>query len=201
MSESIILHHTYSDICFIHYYIPVRDFPYNSKEDVDFSRELWDYKKLIPYAMEKYTDELMQAISQMSRNISKNKIGLVAVPPSKVDKESAVRNSIKIIKEWYDQGLVKRKYGCDKQIYDYSDLLSRVEDIQTSHESRNRPSYDDQMDTIACSRDRLWRYRTAFIILDDVTTLGTSMDVCRDILIENEADEDQIYRLALARTK
>ena len=44
---------------------------------------------------------------------------------------------------------------------------------------------------------RLW---TTFIILDDVTTLGTSMDACRDILIQHGAKEQYIYRMAIART-
>lgn len=40
----------------------------------------------------------------------------------------------------------------------------------------------------------------ALIILDDLTTTGTSMDVCRDLLINSGASPENIYRMVLART-
>ena len=192
---------TDTGIYYFHDYVPVRAFSYSSEDDVNFSRELWDYKKQEDEALTKYTNELMSVITQLSYSIKNAKIGLVAVPPSKVGKESAIGTSIRNIKDWYDKGITKDYFGCDKQIYDYSTLLARISDVATSHESRVRATYEEQIASISCSRDRLWRYRTTFIILDDVTTLGTSMDACRDILIQNGADEDYIYRLAIAKTK
>lgn len=201
MIVPISLKHTDEGVYYIHDYVPVRSFPYSSDDEVAFTRELWDYKKSEAEALDKYTKELMAAIAQLSFHVSDSKIGLVAVPPSKVGKESAIRTSIWTIKNWCDRGITQTVFGCDKQIYDYSFLLSRESDVATSHESQIRASYEDHIASISCSRDRLWRYRTTFIILDDVTTLGTSMDVCRDILIQNGANADHIIRLAIAKTK
>ena len=39
-----------------------------------------------------------------------------------------------------------------------------------------------------------------FIILDDITTSGNSMYVCREILIENGVENKDIISLAIART-
>ena len=75
----------------------------------------------------------MHAITILSQNIPQSKIGLVAVPPSKVDKDSPIRESIRIIKEWYDDGLAEDKFGGDKQIYDYGLLIRRISDISTAH--------------------------------------------------------------------
>ena len=201
MIVPISLKQTSEGIFYIHDYVPVRSFLYSSDAEVNFSRELWAYKKIEAGVLEKYTNELMWAIAQLSFHISDSKIGLVAVPPSKVGKDSAIRTSIWNIKNWFDQGITQSVFKCDKQVYDYSLLLTRESDVATSHESRVRATYEDHMGSISCTRDRLWRYRTTFIILDDVTTLGTSMEACKDILIQNGADANHIIRLAIAKTK
>ena len=195
----IQLKQTATGIYYLHDYIPTRLFRFHSEEEISISRKMWDYKDQYQSAMEDFTNELMQAISIISKNMSGKKIGLVAVPPSKVDKPSPIRESIGIIMNWYNAGITNSVFGCDKEIYDYRLLLSRSTDISTAHEG-TRATYAEQHQSISCSRDRLSKYWTTFIILDDVTTLGTSMDVCRDILVEHGAKEQYIYRMAIART-
>ena len=52
-------------------------------------------------AMNVFTNELMWALSAISKSMRGDKIGLVAVPPSKVGKESSIRKSIQEIMIWY----------------------------------------------------------------------------------------------------
>ena len=192
------LKQTESGIYYIHDYYGKKKYPQVTEEQEDLRQSIWDYKNHDGAALQRFTNELMEAITLISQDISSPKIGLVAVPPSKTDKESPIRSSIWNIHNWYEGNVTQFIFGCDKVIYDYGKLLTRIYDIKTAHKE-GRTTYEEQKASITCSRDRLWRYRTAFIILDDVTTKGTSMDVCRDILIDNGANEENIYRLAIAR--
>lgn len=150
-------------------------------------------------AFNDFTNKLMWAVAAVANTIGSNKFGLVAVPPSKVNKPSAIRNSIRKMANWYNQGIVRKNFKCSKAFYDYGNLLIRVSDISTAHEGV-RATYDEQIESIECSKNGLSKYWTTFIILDDVTTLGTSMDVCRDILLAHGAKEQYIIRMAIART-
>ncbi len=190
---------TETGIYYLHDYIPKRNFPIHSPEEVAMSKMIWDYKDNRGEALGIFTNELMQAIAEISRNMVSNKIGLVAVPPSKVNKASTVRTSIWNMENWYKQGITRSNFKCYKEIYDYGDLIMRASDISTAHEGQ-RATYEEQMESLTCQKSGLSRLWTTFIILDDVTTLGTSMDACRDILIQHGAKAQYIYRMAIART-
>lgn len=193
------LNMTNSGIYYLHDYIPARQFPYYSKEAVAITKKIWDYKNCDADALNVFTNELMCAVAMVANQIRSNKFGLVAVPPSKVDKPSAVRISIWNMVKWYSKGIVRKSFGCSKEFYDYSNLLTRVSDISTAHEGV-RATYDEQIESIECCKNNLSKYWTTFIILDDVTTRGTSMDVCRDILLAHGAKGKYIIRMAIART-
>lgn len=190
---------TDSGIYYLHEYIPVRKFYCYSENAVAISRKVWEYKDGDTDALNFFTNELMSAIVPIANRMRSHRFGLVAVPPSKVNKPSAVRNSIWNMVNWYNQGIVQRNFGCNKEFYDYSNLLTRVSDISTAHEGV-RASYNEQMASIKCWGNNLSTYWTTFIILDDVTTLGTSMDVCRDILLQHGAKKKYIIRMVIART-
>ncbi len=194
----INLKQTESGIYYFHDYYPKR-YRFITEEQDKIRRMIWSYKDKDEEALTLFTNELMEAISLICRQIKSSKIGLVAVPPSKVNKWSPIRTSIWNINNWYSEGIASSHFGCQKRIYDYSNLLTRIVDIPTAHEGI-RPTYEQQKDTIVCSRNNLWRYSTIFFILDDVTTKGTSLNVCRDILVENGSNLDKIIRLAIART-
>ena len=103
---------TETGIYYLHDYIPTRNFPIHSSEEVAMSKMIWDYKDNRGNAVGIFTNELMQAIAEISRNMVSNKIGLVAVPPSKVNKASTVRTSIWNMENWYKQGITKRNFNC-----------------------------------------------------------------------------------------
>lgn len=189
------LKQTESGIYYIHEYIPSRSMRYHKESENRISRMIWDLKEGDDDAIEFFAEELLEALEELSPKIKSGKIGLVAVPPSKVDKYSPIRECIEYMIEEEDC----YPYEIRQTLYDYGELLTRIEDVPTSHNGP-RVSYDRHKESIACSRNQLSKYWTAFVILDDVTTKGTSMDVCRDILIEHGAKEKYIYRLAIAKT-
>lgn len=120
------LNMTDSGIYYLHDYIPVRQFRYYPEEAVAISRKIWDYKDGDADALNVFTYELMCAVVDLANGIRSDKFGLVAVPPSKVNKPSAIRASIQGIVNWYNQNIIRNNFGCSKAFYDYSNLLTRV---------------------------------------------------------------------------
>ncbi len=190
---------TESGIYYLHEYYPRRLFGDCLEAEREISQQVWDYKNLNKIAVSRFTDELMEAIAELAEKTSSDKIGLVAVPPSEPDKYSAIKLSISRLAKMYQDGIVQEKYNCRKQILDYSDLLVRTKNVATSHQGR-RATYQQHRDSIECSRDGLSKLWTTFIIIDDITTRGTVMKACRDILIDHGAYGKYIYQLAIGRT-
>lgn len=157
-----------------------------------------------------FNNELMKAISVLSNQVIPNnisKLALVSVPSSTVERDAGatMRKSIKCIENWYDEGKTETDFGCKKEIINCGNLLTRISDVITSHlvdDSKPRPSYIEHKNSIECSKSEiLERDDVAFIILDDISTRGTVMDACEDILIDNGANKENIYKFALFKTK
>ena len=157
-----------------------------------------------------FNNELMKAISVLSNQVIPNnisKLALVSVPSSTVERDAGatMRKSIKCIENWYDEGKTETDFGCKKEIINCGNLLTRISDVITSHlvdDSKPRPSYIEHKNSIECSKSEiLERDEVAFIILDDISTRGTVMDACEDILIDNGANKENIYKFALFKTK
>lgn len=157
-----------------------------------------------------FNNELMKAISVLSNQVIPNnisKLALVSVPSSTVERDAGatMRKSIKCIENWYDEGKTETDFGCKKEIINCGNILTRISDVITSHlvdDSKPRPSYIEHKNSIECSKSEiLERDDVAFIILDDISTRGTVMDACEDILIDNGANKENIYKFALFKTK
>ena len=184
----------------------------------DYSDDSIDYKDDFDY----FNNELMKAISVLSNQVIPNnisKLALVSVPSSTVERDAGatMRKSIKCIENWYDEGKTETEFCCKKEIINCGNLLTRISDVNTSHLSKtqpmfydvttsykykSRPSYIEHKNSIECSKSEiLERDEVAFIILDDISTRGTIMDACEDILIDNGANKENIYKFALFKTK
>lgn len=181
----------------------------------DYSDNSIDYKDEFDY----FNNELMKAISVLSNQVIPNnisKLALVSVPSSTVERDAlaTMRKSINCIENWYDKGKTETDFCCKKEIINCGNLLTRISDVNTSHLSKtqpmfydvttsykykSRPSYIEHKNSIECSKSEiLERDDVAFIILDDISTRGTIMDACEDILIDNK---ENIYKFALFKTK
>ena len=172
----------------------------------NYSDDSVDYKDDFDY----FNNELMKAISVLSNQVIPNnisKLALVSVPSSTVERDAGatMRKSINCIENWYDGGKTETDFGCKKEIINCGNLLTRISDVITSHlvdDSEPRPSYIEHKESIECSKSEiLERDDVAFIILDDISTRGTIMDACEDILIDNGANKENIYKFALFKTK
>ena len=158
-----------------------------------------------------FTTKLKEAISKLSNDIidSKiNRIALIAVPSSTIERnESAtMKESINAIENWYDDGKRLSDFDCKKEIINCGDLLKRVSDVSTSHlsktSSKERPSYLQHINSIGCeTKDVLKMEDAVFIIMDDISTRGTIMNACEDILVENGAKKENIFKFAIYKTQ
>ena len=110
-----------------------------------------------------------------------------------------MKKTIKIIEDNYKKGLI----DCDKEIINFSDALVRVEDVKTAHmNTDDRPKYNDHIRTIKFNNEEKYDFENGvFLVLDDITTTGTIMRACGDILRTNNIEEDKIYKLVIAATK
>ena len=184
----------------------------------DYSDDSIDYKDDFDY----FNNELMKALSVLSNQVIPNnisKLALVSVPSSTVERDAlaTMRKSINCIENWYDEGKTETDFCCKKEIINCGNLLTRISDVNTSHLSKtqpmfydvttsykykSRPSYIEHKESIECSKSEiLERDDVAFVILDDISTRGTIMDACEDILIDHGANKENIYKFALFKTK
>lgn len=190
-------------VYYLHDYIPEKKREDYDANSVEMSERIIDFKNFDEEALEFFSREIMEAISYLSNNVmysNVKKLALVNVPPSKVDKDSPVKEVIFQIKRWYEEGITKSEFGCDKGIYNYSNLLTRGTDVNTAHKEYPRPTFDEHLKSIKCSKNNLSRDYMTFILLDDISTTGITMNACKQILLKHGANKYFIYKLAIGGT-
>lgn len=196
------LNMTDSDVYYLHNYIPNDDRRTANLNDRRISNKILNYKHANNAEMRLFTRELIKSISYLSNYIipdKYNKLALVSVPTSKVDKFSPIQESINQITIWYKNGKTLNDFNCYKEILNYN-ILTRFSDVNSAHNEGPRPGYVDHMNSILFNDEYIFSDDTAFILIDDITTTGTIMDACEDILIENTIDKNSIYKLAISKT-
>ena len=185
-------------VYYLYDYIPKRLFPSYSEEAVNVTKSIWNYKNCEINELKKYSNELLSAIIELCLDTTAEKIALVAIPPSKVNKSAAMRMTIWNICLWSQNGDIKREFSFQKPFLDFSKLLMRNESVPASHEGR-RIGAEEQSETISCCAKKL-DDDLLYVLLDDVTTTGTIMGVSEEKLITSGVSEDHIIKLALAKT-
>lgn len=188
---------TEDGIYYLSDYVPKRALPNHSKESVENSKRILDFKDGDRIAIGFYAMLILKAIAELAPSIRASRIALVAVPPSKVHKYSPVREMIEMMVRISENSDYLEDKGCFKTLLDYKDLLQRMTDVRTSHYGL-RASYEDHINSIACG-SRFSR-RMHFIVLDDVTTTGVSMMACQQVLIDSGVPKRNITCLAISKT-
>ena len=204
-------------VYYMHDYIPdnrgiIRYQKYDSST-IKLSEDIQKYKDYQKDETENYieefnffTKEFMKAICEFSNMIideNINKLALVTVPSSTLERDefATVRESIKCIENWFKKGKLQSVFKCKKEIINCNNLLNRCSDVDTSHLTKRRPSYGEHINSINCEKNNILKdENVAFIILDDISTRGTIMDACEDILIKNGVEQLNIYKFALFKT-
>ena len=164
---------------------------YRDESEVEDSKLILAAKDGNEDAIDCVADKLLDGIDELIEKYVRTDYLIIApLPSSKVNKKSSMFEVASRLKE-----------NCSFQGYIYVlNILSRYYDMPTAHESRVRPEYDEQKDSIMCMYPALCDENYSCILLDDITTTGTMMDVCKDILIENGMPEENIIRVAFAKT-
>lgn len=191
------------NVYYLYDYIPEKKRDNYSRDSVEISERIIDFKNFDDDALEFFSNKIMEAIAYLSNNVMPNyveNLALVGVPPSKVNKNSPIKKSIFQIKEWFENGITERKFNCEKNIYNYSNLLTRISDVNTAHKEWPRPTFDEHLNSIKCSKNNLSRDYMTFILLDDITTTGITMNACKRILLNHGANYKFIYKLAIGGT-
>lgn len=197
------------DVYYLHDYIRERDRVNFDSEDIEMSEKIILYKDGNEEAIDFFTRELMEAIAYLSNNVIGEEVtdlALVSIPPSEKARNNSIpmKKSIRHIKKWFETGEAELEFACKKGIYNFYNTLERIDDVKSAHKSKGkeRPTISDHRKTIRCNKKFLSKYNKTFILLDDITTTGTIMKACTDILYEDGgAVKRYIYRLAIAQTK
>ena len=194
---------TEMDVYYLNEYVIKDEWDYVENDRAELSKEILKYKNSISKYVNKFTNEIIEFIENLSNyGLDSNieKIFLISIKKKKKnrDKHSPMKKTINIIENNYNKGLIK----CKQEIIDFNNALVRIEDVNASHlNTDNKPEYEDHLRTIRFMDDEKYNFKDSiFILMDDITTRGTIMNACGDILIKNKIEKDKIYKLAIAET-
>ena len=197
---------TRNDVYYLYKYIPPEKMKDYTQDEIDVTEKIWGYKDADDeYLISLFTKEIMEAVTLLvNKKVDDEikKIALVSVPSSKVENRysSTMRKTLNIIETWNKSGITEQNFGCEKEIINCKDVLTRVVDVPTAHLGEGRANCKEHVKSIECNVNQLPDDDAIFIILDDVTTSGETMKACKQILIENDIEEENIYTLAIGAT-
>ncbi len=201
-----IYHAELTDIYFIYDYIPQHRRKLYKKQNIKLGEEVQEIvkisEKLIDYKYhgkncDFFTKALLKAIKNIYHNYFKDKerIVLIPVPPSSINKKPQTDQSIIQIVKWYEN----KENNIDFEISRGNELLKRHKNVEPSKEGDRR--VEKHKDSIEYNKNLIpSNENIGFIILDDITTSGNTMYACKDILIENGNNDKDIICLTIGRT-
>ena len=188
--KDVSLHWTHEKIYFLTNYVQRRFWKYRTEDSIYDSKLILSLKDGDPDAIEEVGKRMLDAVNELTvKYVSTKHLLLAVVPSSKTSRMSWINNVANYIAEKAD--FPGNTYAVN--------MFERIFDLPAAHEGF-RPDYEIQKASIRCNTPQLCAREYTCFILDDITTTGTMMNVCRDILIENGMPEENIIRLAFART-
>ncbi len=196
---------THFGVYYINEYIPQDKHDMYDKNDVDFSKRLLGYKKdMDDYSVVLFTRDLIEFITYVANKVfdeNITKLALIAIPSSKTYKiNNSIKKSIDIIEKWYNEGQLESEFNCGYEIINCKDLFKRVKDVPTAHLGEGRATCEQHIDSIECMDNLTFDENTAYIILDDITTTGSSMMAGNEILLEKDVGSENIFNIAIGAT-
>lgn len=184
---------TNKGVIYIYKYYPSDDLPNNEVRNAmlkykNYSGKNDDDK----IAFSNFTHDIYYLLEKIIKEYKLvNNIYLVSAPCHLREKISPINLSIKKIIEWTTKG---HELRCN--LVDYSDLLIRSSDIE--EETKGTRDIEKQLNSIDVSKPL--DAESTYILLDDITTSGITMDACIKKMIENGANEDNIICAAITST-
>lgn len=199
-----IIRRTGSGVYYLHEYIPISKLAGQDVAAIRATTAVIAYKDGCPREMYEFSLELLLALLWLARKDDAHRLYLFAVPPSKVNAYSPVRDSISIACRLYENALFRTFLTSDCELVDCGNALRRICTIGSAHTGR-RPGYADQFRSLSCSTDPsmiadISSCNADVVLLDDITTTGTAMTIGSRVLGESGIPLYSILCLALART-
>ena len=164
---------------------------YRDESEIEDSKLIIDAKEGDKEAIGLVAEKMQAGIDELiAKHVNTKHLIFAPLPSSKVKKKSPM---FQVASELKDNSSFQGNIHV-------LNILSRIYDIRAAHDNHIRPSYEEQMDSIMCIYPALCDDNYTCILLDDITTKGTMMNVCRDILIENGMPYKNIICVAFAKT-
>lgn len=182
---------THDKIYYYTDYVKSAFWRFRDESEIEDSRLILDAKDGDEEALDLVAEKMQVGIDELiAKYVNTKHLIFAPLPSSKVNKKNPMFQIATKLKENTSfQGSIH-----------VLNILSRIYDIRAAHDNRIRPSYEEQMDSIMCIYPALCDDQYTCILLDDITTKGTIMNVCRDILIENGMPYKNIICVAFAKT-
>ena len=122
-----------------------------------------------------------------------DKIALVSVPSSNPNNFPQTKKSANIIENTFKESNLEKIIDSK-----YNNIISRNKKIISQKDSPDRWDIDRQKNSLLCEKNL--SESIGFIILDDIVTTGTTISACKELLIDNGANEKNIVGLTIAET-
>ena len=171
-------------------YVKYRYWRYRDDNELEDTKLILDAKKGKDEAINRVADKLKDVVSELiDKYVNTEYLIIAPVPSSDSSRNSPMFDVAERIREhcYFDGEILVAR------------MFSRMYDVPAAH-AGERLSYSDQKSSILCLYPHFCTDEFTCIILDDITTTGTMMNVCSDILIENGMPYENIIRLAFAKT-
>lgn len=142
-----------------------------------------------------FTNKLMYAVVNLLDIVFKDidKIALVSVPSSNPNNFPQTKKSANIIENTFKESNLEKIIDSK-----YNNIISRNKKIISQKDSPDRWDIDRQKNSLLCEKNL--SESIGFIILDDIVTTGTTISACKELLIDNGANEKNIVGLTIAET-
>ena len=155
-----------------------------------------DYQKAY---IEQFSHKILKGVDLIASTFDDTITGiaLIPVPCSKIGKKGGIHDCLNYIRN--HSSLFDNDVRC--KFYCYN-LLKRYQDIKAIHQTKcsRDVALSVHLETIELTRETFYRPNMKIILIDDVTTSGSIMNACTELLLSHQVNIKQIYRLALAST-
>lgn len=165
------------------------------------SEKILKYKNHEDEEYDLITNKLIEGIILISNKFFKklNKIAIVCVPSSKIEKQPQTCETINIIEEKYKNNYLKEEFKFNKKIINGNKYLTRIEDTESLHLGMGDRSFEKQYKTIKATED-LSKFKGGIILLDDIVTSSNSLKASKLRLIQKGAKRENIVSLTVGAT-
>lgn len=126
-----------------------------------------------------------------------NKVYLIPIPSSQKGKFNTISKSAKQIVKWAHEGHLYNEYCISTKLIDGTNFLERI--INIDAEKMGMRCIKSHLQSIQVNQK--FSEDDYIILLDDITTTGTIIAACRELLTNNGALQSNIYSVVIGKTK